>query len=464
MGLANGEHGVKNFAKTSFPEAVTNYPSLAKAREAGSYESEEAVVLLDGNVLMNLIPMSVITFDGYMRVFSGFVRQGFDAADHVIIVFDEPEIVTRAKAAEQRRRDASRSKNQPILSADLEAEFAPTDDDFGLEVVHRCNPHTLLKNRAARGRFYDALLMRVFHEFVYGTAPMRSGATLTLDGIDCKGGDRPHGTPRTPGMVSSSDKLEFLLERRDEHAKTGEGDLKFVDLQGEIQVLKDEDKAFQNVSLVIVSTIDTDSIAIELLHQSSKIESADERETPPITTLLAFREAGGKRKADDAAPSQTNYACFDVAALELAICTRVFGAPDLEKRRYLRKHAIALLAMAWAAGGCDFAHVNGMRASTSFDAVVELCRRRPKLVQRLQPIFEIGSKSSDATLAEARAEITAVLRELVAVSGDLLAQMPRLQRATASVRDASEAALLRVAWVGSYWSGYEPKQLGDWGF
>ena len=52
-------------------------------------------------------------------------------------------------------------------------------------------------------------------------------------------------------MFSSDDRLEYLLSRKAGEASVGEGDLKFTDIQNEIQSLKTNDRAFRETKLVI---------------------------------------------------------------------------------------------------------------------------------------------------------------------------------------------------------------------
>ena len=468
MGLANGPHGVKTFVKDKFPNAFFDAESLERCRNMAGYTAEQTAVLLDGNVLINLVPSAVNDFNGYVTTFSRFVSQGLAAGRQVVIVFDEPLLVTKAKSAEQAKRDASRKKSMPEMSADLEDEFAPTNDCYGLEVIEKCNPHVLLKNRAARPRFYDALAVAVMKRVMYSDRPQPAGTTLTFDGIDSRGGDRRYDQDRETGMFSSDDRMEFLLSRKSGEATVGEGDLKFSDLQNEIQSLRADDRAFQNVELVIVSTIDTDSIAIELLNQGAKMEQAaaasdvDDEARPPMKTLLIFRETTGKRKGSDAAPT-TSYACFDLEKLEDGLMRSLFG-DTYDVRSQLRRNAMALLAAGWALCGSDFVELKGMRSDVVYDAVVEICQRKASLLTKMDHALELGRSSTDEQLDQAKTHMVDAIKTLVSIAGAKLGELPRMQRANASVRDVTHDTMAKAAWCVTYWTGFEMKDLARWGF
>ena len=147
MGLSSGPHGIKTFVKTRFPSAVRDFPSLPSLVKATGHEPKHVAVLLDGNVMVNQVPVAVTDFDGYVKIFKNYIQSGLLAADHVFVVWDEPLHVPRTKLDEQRRRDLQRQRGAPILSEDLEAKFAPKTDDYNMETIERCNPHDLLANR-----------------------------------------------------------------------------------------------------------------------------------------------------------------------------------------------------------------------------------------------------------------------------------------------------------------------------
>jgi hypothetical protein len=456
---------VKTWAKETVPSAFCEFHTLRAAREACRLQSRQAMVILDGNVLVMCVPTAVTDFAGYARVVGGFVRAALEAADHVVCVWDEPALVTRAKLDEQRRRDMQRRRHTPTMSSDLEESQAPQSDTYGQDVVERCNPHILMRCREARQRFYDALCKRVMAECV--AASTFHGKTLTFDGIDDRGADRPFGEARAPGMFSSSDRVQFLLERSGEDSRVGEGDTKITDLEVEVQQLRNTGVFFQDVEVVLISTIDTDSIAIELMHQAAKNEAvrADreglndtDESARGLKSLLCFREL---RKDSEA--SRAVYSCIDMELFELGVMRRVFGNRHVENA-HLRPHACALLVAGWTLCGCDFLQLKGMRSDVVFTAVCDIAQRSTRSLNTMEYVFALNRHSDTETLLEARREVLTLLRRMVCRSVDALEKLPRMAQAANKAREFDDNDLAKAAWVVTYWTGFELRDLDQWGF
>jgi hypothetical protein len=467
MGLAGGDHGIKKFVKTTFPDALRDFASIEYAVKATGHRPDQAVVLLDGNVMVNQIPMAVVDFEGYVRVFSGFISQGLAAADHVFVVWDEPNHVPRAKFDEQRRRDLARAKTVITVSEDLQKDYAPMDDDYGMETIGKCNPHDLMANRKARPRFYDAICKRAMTELMSRSG--NEGKTLTYDGIDQRGGSRPTEEERSAGMYSSCDKIETLMTRGEGSAPIGEGDLKLTDIEAEIQFYRNEGKLFKGVEIIFVCTIDTDSIAIELMHQSSKNEAAAASKEEgcetgkPIKSVLCFRETTGKRKDSDT-PPQTLYACLDLEILHAKMMESLFGDDPARPKNHLHRGAMALLAAGWCLCGCDFCALKGMRSDAVWAAMQQVAKEEPRFLSKMSHVWELTRRSTDAEVAEARNDLCDAIDRLVNVAVCKLSETPRMSRATASAKLADRNDSAKAAWVILYWGGLERKDLDDWGF
>jgi hypothetical protein len=467
MGLACGDYGIKKFVKTKFADALREFPTIATAVGASGHRPEQAVVLLDGNVMINQVPSAVVDFEGYVRVFGGFIRQGLDAADTVFVVFDEPTSVSRAKLDEQCRRDKARAKTLVVMSEDLQQTFSPLDDSYGIDTIEKSNPHDLLSHRKARPRFYDALCKRVMTELT--GRKEYDHKTLTFDGIDQRGVSRPPEDQREPGIFSSSDKIETLMTRENGEAPIGEGDLKLTDIESEIQFLRNEGKLFRLVEIIFVCTIDTDSIAIELMHQSAKNDAcrASEEEGcetgKTIKSVLCFRETTGKRK-NSVEPPQTLHACLDMAILHDLIMAGLFGKVHKERQTHLHRGAMALLAAGWVLCGCDFCELKGMRSDVVWDAAVQIARDEPRLLRNMCPVWELTRRATDADVTEGRHDMCEAIERLVYLSICKLSEMPRMGRAHASARLADNNDYSKAAWVIMYWGGLEYKNLDDWGF
>ena len=464
MGLVTGEHGVKNLVKSTCADSVREFDSLAAVVEATGCTEDEVVVLLDGNVLVRQVPMSVTDFKEYARIFERFVSNALDAAKYVIVVFDEPERITKAKVEEQLRRDVQSKKKQVPCSADLN-ELIPKTDDYTLAQMLALNPHDLMQHRGARNRLFDALCKRCMIS-LYGRLEAQE-KTLVFDGVDSRGADRPMKVRRETAMFSNNDTIETLLRRSPSDAPVGEGDVKLTELECEIQFLRNTKQAFEGVQLVIVSTIDTDSIAIELMCQSARNQERTERpELPePVTTLLCFREKSGKRGGVGDEAQKTVYSCVDIESAHKKLCQAI-GAPAGYER-----HAIALLCGGWLLCGSDFVKMKGMRPDVVFLAMQKLCsdeENRVLILSKMKGAWTLSSKATEEERAKVRARLTKALSSLVTRVQSFLSVMPRMQRASASVQSATETCFYysRAAFVLIYWNGLQldNSQLHEWGF
>jgi hypothetical protein len=452
MGLTTGEHGVKQILKNRFPGATKEFETLKAAREGAGFKAEQTVVCLDGNVLSNQIPIAVRDIDGYVRILSGFVNQAFAAGNIVIVVFDEAKHLTLAKKAEQDRRDASRKKGTIQTSTDLESFLGPKDDDFGLDDVENVDPHAIMRHRGTRGRMYDWIWGRVMR------AVEAKGKTLVFDGIDASGIDRPKGTPREQGIVSTDPTLEPVLAHV---VPIGEGDLKLTDTACVVQEQRDAGlAAFQGIELILISTIDTDSLALELINEAAKSEERRLHGCSQMRTLLAFKEQTGKRGTDD---FKSLYACFDLSLLLDQVLAFLFGK-EKDASAHLHRCAIALLSMAWTLCGSDFVSVKGMRPDVATDICGVLCKTDPQLLLPLSACWELKRDDAEG-LTKFKRDACAIAGRLVSEAGRVLGSMPRMARSCASLRnDYSNTEALKASWLILYWHSLELKEVDKWGF
>jgi hypothetical protein len=486
MGLLCGEHGVKNLVKATCADAVRDFESLAAVVEATGCSPNEAVVLLDGNVLVRQVPMSITDFKEYARIFERFVANALDAADHVLVVFDEPDKLTVAKLEEQIRRDRQHKKKAVVCSADLH-DLIPKTDNYTLEQMLQVNPHDLMAHRGARNRLFDALCKRAMIS-LFGRLEAQN-KVLLFDGIDGRGADRGVNVAREAGMFSNHPGVEELLRRAPGDSANGEGDVKLTELECEIQYLRNTGRAFHDVQLVIVSTIDTDSIAIELMAQSARNQEKQERpELPdPVTTLLCFREKHGKRGEPGDDGTKVSYACIDIESAHEQLC-KVIEAPS-----QLQRHAMVLLCGGWVLSKSDFVEMKGLRPDVVLMAAKQICAdndRAKVILSRLRHTWTLTSTATFKERTRARAQITKSMVSLVGRAHTILGNMPRMQRASASVKSALDLELAaaplvqledgegsafdsvpsmlfaRAAFVLVYWNGLQPQnaQIGEWGF
>jgi len=470
MGLPTGPHGVKELVKTRCLNCWNEFGSLKAARVAYGREAHETVVILDGNVLVRQVPVAAATFDEYTTIFHRFLTQALDTADVVVVVFDEPLKMTKAKAEEQARRDLQSKKSAPIMSTDLEDALSPQTDDYDFEVAMRANPHDILRSRKARPRMFDCICKHSMKQLI--DSEKYNNKILVFDGIDPRGASRPHGDAREATMYSNSELAETLLSRPDDAPVVAEGDLKMTDIESEIQYLRDNGTFFVSVNLVLVCTIDTDSIAIELMHQSSKNEQLASRGEleESVKTVLCFREVTRKRKDDDenSKHAPASFACFDMDLLHKSIVS-MLGAPPGYHR-----HASALLASAWALCGSDFVHLKGMRSDMAFEAVAELCKSEEaiQLLSYMEASWQLKRDTPPLTVKKVRLEMLHPISHVVEKTALRLSKTPRMGRSVKSIKEVTDCEettkniLLRAAWIAVYWSGLQcpNAELCEWGF
>ena len=112
MGLAGGPNGAKALFKHKFPDAFRSFQALEQARDAVGVARKQTLVVVDGNVLVMQTPAAVDTFPGYVAVLAKQLHGAIKAGEHVVVVFDEPASLTRAKQEEYNFRTAP--GNQPV--------------------------------------------------------------------------------------------------------------------------------------------------------------------------------------------------------------------------------------------------------------------------------------------------------------------------------------------------------------
>jgi hypothetical protein len=460
MGLPSGQYGVKTFCKENFPKSLRDFTSLAECRETTKHTAAQTAVILDGNVLVRNVPGVADTYESYSKIFRGFINAAFAAGDTVLVVFDEPKRVTKAKIEEQKKRDAASKKAAPTVSPDVQEQLGPTNDDYDAEALQRFNPHQIMCHRKARDRFFDGLckdtLLNFMREWAGSSGPNRR--VLTFDGIDPRGAERAPSDARDPIMYSSSDLVESKLSRKADEYHPGEGDIKISDIQRRVAHLRGEGELFEKVELVLVSTIDTDSIAIELLHRASR--ELDQR-GKPMKTLLCFREAARKRKDTDHTTHAegASFACFDIDLLYESFVGKLFHDCEERPSPALCAGALSLLCAGWCLCGCDFVRLAGMRSDVVFSVVEKFCTSDAG-VGLLKSVLPTENDEMQST----RRRLSSAISKLVDGCVQQLSDMPRLKRASASAAEYEPSHVRRAAWCVLYWSGTEFTELEEWGF
>ena len=455
MGLSGGPNGAKAVFKERFAPAFCSFSTLAEARACVGVARKQTLVVVDGNVLVMQTPSSIDTFGGYVVCMANQLNAAVQAGEHVVVVFDEPASLTRAKQEEQGKRDARRTVQTPVCSDDL--VVCPTDDDYTKAAldVDGLNIRMLMNHRKARSRFYDALCLAVLkhlESLLIGEEETRW--SVTFDGIDPRGADRPIGERRAPGVLSShpDDWLPVLTRE----SPIGEGDLKLTDVCHRVHRLRttSPEAPMADVLLNILWTIDTDSFMIELMQQSRR-ERRPKAEDRNELTLLCLREPSRKRKGE--VPSPAYFQCIDMQNFHDEVMRYVFGTravtSAIEEKKLL---VTALLAGSIALCGCDFVEVRGMRVDLVLPCVREVARNRPDLLALMGGVLT-GRAEETKNAGEA---IKAVVEDfLVSIAG-----APRMKQASMKASAYSDLQILRACWVTAYWLGNEFKAVENWGF
>lgn len=456
MGLSGGPNGAKALFKERFAKAFHNFDTLRHAREEVGVSRAQTLVVVDGNVLVMQTPTSVDTFAGYVGVLANQLSGAIQAGEHVVVVFDEPAATTKAKQEEQKARDARRAPQTPVCSDDLVA--CPTDDNYDKAAldVDGLNVRLLINHRSARARFYDALCVATLAHLKHNLEGQDAGWSVTFDGIDARGADRPICAVRLPGVLSSHPELWEPVLTREE--AIGEGDLKLTDVCHRVygQRVSNPESPLAQVLLNMLWTIDTDSFLIELMQQSrreARPSAADRNEL----TLLCLREPSRKRKGE--IPTPAYFQCVHMQAFHDEVMTYMFGPescrtkPDIASREAL---TTALLAASIALCGCDFVEVKGMRADMVLPSVRDVARNDPETLKLMRGVFTGNAQS----VRDAGPAIKAVVENYLAnISG-----APRMHKTHDKASAYNDLQILRACWITSYWLGYEFKQVSNWGF
>jgi hypothetical protein len=453
MGLGGGPNGAKAVFLDKFAGAFKTVKHLDDVRTLVGVSRAQTLVVLDGNVMMNAIPKEVDTFRGYVRVLSHQLNGAIEAAAHVVVVFDEPNAMTVAKAYEQSRRDQRRQAKVPLCSEDLVATLF--DDDYHTNdlLADGCNAKLLMEFRKARPRFFDAVcaeLLRKFRAEMTGDGAW----SLTFDGVDRRGGERGIGVARIPGILSTDDAFWQPLLARTE--PIGEGDLKLTDVTQRVHdASRVEGTPVHGVLLNLVTTIDTDSFVIELLQQNRRERRAEEADRDELT-ILCLKERARKRKDGDDLVTDAHYTCCDMQAFHELILNYVYGTQHLsEEMKAQQPAALALLAASLAFCGCDFVKLDGMRFDLALPVVRQMARTLPEGLHAMG-LFE--------TARTGNVEAWGILKKFIQDYLASLQDVPRMKRAQENASAHSEQQLMRVLWTCSYWHQQELKDCAAWGF
>ena len=440
MGLAaKGDNGVKAMLRRKYPGAFARYATVEEATEGCGRTREEVVATVDGNVLLMQIPGSVERFAEYVDVLANILRSKLRSAAVVVVVFDEPEILTKAKREEQHKRDASRSGPAKYHSSDIAP--VPADDDYdgaALRAVRNC--HEILASRPARSRFYDAIgveLVRCLGAELAATAAAQASqaaagaggvppSVVLFDGLDPRGATRPANAPRNVRTFGAGQDAEAVAEALG-HDPIGEGDLKLAAIEASVRRVAARPEAERPTPLRAACvhfavTIDTDSLAIGLLERARR--DVEDPTRGPFQSALLMRERSQKR-GRDGEEGQASYLVCDYDALYLLVQKDLWNVRlsvlrqmDPEQKRI----AMTLTVGGWILAGSDYAEIKGPHATMTTEAVPGVLQRAPRLLAMTKAAW-----SGDI---RARLPLPQVLRRLVDLSVRNYADGPRVKKST----------------------------------
>jgi len=481
MGLESGEHGAKSTIlgmlqyldlSGEVPQGATTVPQLNALHAQYGVNRTNVAIVADGNVMLRAVPR--LSYKEYASFLEREVHKLADVAKHVVIVFDDPSCLTTAKREEQSSRDANQKKKEIVSSDDVkclpQTEFYSEED-----IVDVSDVTDLVVRRATRIRLMDIVFCKIFANMnrvasqqarLLGAAPL----TLTLDGIDKRGGRRPQGDARAPCIMSTDDRMSDVL-RRD--GAIGEGDMKMAAVEDAIERHRRRDGSIvKTVGVVLTHTIDTDSLMIHLISAAERAS----RDVDDFASVLCLKERGRKRKQGDDG-SSPYYNVVDMQKLLKTFLLMLFGA-DTPYTRRMQREAVALVALGTAACGCDYnraSRIKGLRANEMYCILSDYMKHTtPHSLERMRGAWSNDTDATRTTIFLFQDVLRLYSQSLSRGSYDV----PRMlsfhksngtvtkqrMKLSESLVDCDENYLLRAAWTAAYWSGHEFTDTHNFGF
>ena len=436
MGLKSAPHGPKAQLRERYAPAFRTLATVGAARDQSGAGRSETLALVDGNVVMMSVPSSITCFSAYVSYVYAALLRTFAAAAVTVVVFDEPESVSQAKRLEQRRRDAASSG--VACSDDLRVELQ-RGDAYGAAALQTTNVQALKSSRESRPRLFDAVMVEVGRRleaqagrWARGGQP---GGVLVLDGIDPRGADREG--PREPRVTSTSAEAVELFGRA---TPVGEGDLKLAMCGRVARAAAGAEGLFKEAKIALVITIDTDSLAIELIEEARRADGP----ASPLNSVLCMRERAKKRAhGDEGEAAEACYTCVDVTMLHAAVQRDVWTTTTPSPAQ--QRATAAMLAVGFGACGCDFVELAGLRA----DAVLDSMRAAMRRID----VPSVGAAWDGD--AEALGRLDAPIRALLDATADRLEATKKSKKHIETIRDPPDLVLRKLKWLAAYWHGHE---------
>ena len=449
MGLKSGENGAKAQLKSTCARAFRDYDSLLEARRGIGAKREQTAVLVDMNVVLMSVPQSVQTLSGFVKIVWGFVEWALGTGWLVVLVFDEPKNMTNAKRLEQSRRDAARTAHIVPCSNDIDP--FPYTDDYSVHDLESSEQILSIRDkRVCRSRMYDEVAKRIFQMAAEKAAKWNDSGkpenktVVLMDGVDIRGCDRPAFESRDAGMVCTDEEIRLAFQR---DVPIGEGDLKLQAVEDKIRELAAPNMLLAGTSLVMSSTIDTDSLMISSLAVSKR------RVNPfgaSVLSVLCMRSPASKSGKD------AMYLVVDTSMLEALILEYIYGRGTVISPEKALNTMLTIASFA-ALSGCDFCSLSGARFDHFFSSVADFARTEPLALKGFQNCLSTNPEV-------AKQACFGLKRICYAASAKMEEKGKRYTKQAKSVAEVDDATLQRAIWTTSYWSLNEFKADETFGF
>ena len=486
MGLPTGPKGVKDQLQLLFAEAFQRLKTVREIHSRFDFRRDELVHVIDGNVMMKTRRRGSLR--EYVQYVFEHLQDALGNARVVVVVFDEPEILTLAKGRERATRDARDAAKTVVHSGDVGVEIPQTDDYTlaTLEALPDCAPLSDGVHRGARPRFYDetcrqaAILLEQY--LAEGAVARGHGdGVVIIDGADARGAQRAGGTPRDfhQRLVLGREAAPTAEALR--IARTGEGDMKLPLVEEAVRLACTRPSAERPEPLratrgVVASTTDTDAFGIGLLDRARRDHERPELNIEGFRTMVAMIDnfkPGGKRGRDESGAEQgpaeqpekeqrqTLFCDLDVLYhyLQEYLWTPERSRADVSPRA--ERAAVSLTVAGWLLAGSDFASIPDFHVAEQLVLV-------PAVVRRLHDAGQLEwfAAAWEGDVGALRLLVPRLLKLFVDKCHEHRRQLGQRFYAYArkNVWDQDQE-LHRAAWTLAYWSRHEHgEHLLDFGF
>jgi hypothetical protein len=471
MGLASDpKHGFKSTLKQHFSHCVLKMNHLGGLRVQNELERTEMSCGIDGNVAMMAIPQTCCTLDDYVSFLTNEFKTVMATCAFLVVVFDEPKRIPRAKAAEQQRRDDARktaSSNRPEKAIPDDVQQLLDAGDFSEQDLAYCSDlHHLVLERSTRSRVFDVVMHRVFYQLRETAARWEADgfgpSFLLFDGIPSTC-DYARDE-RVPSQLTNEIFLATALMPRE--SVFGEGDLKLAAL--ETTVLYTTEFADPTTRQIVESirchcthTIDTDSLLIGFLTFARL--GASLRKGACSYVVLPERASVKQDRHFLCVHTQDLYASI-IDRVCVGADARILDWHDSADSRFAAACVFSALVVL---GGCDFVAMKGMKASFAFEMFEKQHREEDDsddeednacalstACQHLGDTYGTSRVACTAYIEDMAAAVVLALQNCASAYNNKPRSLARIVDTLSNTR-ADDVEVLRAVWVVLYWLQFE---------